>query len=432
MTAAAVLGTTGTIASGQGDTAAAVAGRAARWSLQNTAKNLLPHEKGLQGCCSAAARLAPGGADPAPRAAVRDVEVWAKDGRTFFKGLQQCGSVWLCPVCSGKISEKRRAELQGCIDSALNRAQPMGVTLVTLTVRHGRGDMLADLLSKFSRAQRRLKSSRAYRRLLADFGIVGEVRALEVTHGKNGWHPHSHAITFSALPILENRVSYPRTIENNARSGLPGRTLGIVQPIARHRMTQLKRRVFVLWFKACVAEGLPAPDYLHGVDIRGAKYAAAYAAKWGFSDELTKAMRKKGRDGGRNPWELLADARAGDRRAAWLFREYAQHFKGKRQLFYSKITTAAGAVSLLKHFTGDDEMTDQQALDLSDAVPPPAEMVAVLDADTWACIIKADARAAVLEAAREGSPALFGLLNRLRVEVGLYGRTLEAREDWET
>ena len=368
---------------------------------------------------------------PEKRAAVREVEIWAGEGKAFFRGVVQCGSVWVCPVCAGKVSEKRRKELQGCIDNALNRSAQMGVSLVTLTVRHGVGDVLADLLPKFSKALRRLKSGRPYKKLCADFGIVGEARALEVTHGKNGWHPHTHAVTFSNAPMLDNRSSFPQYREENKRTKLPGRTVGIVAPISRHRLTQFKRRLFALWYRACKAEGLPLPTYRHGVDVRGAKYAADYVAKWGFADELVKSQRKKAGQGGRNPWQLLDDARAGDKRAAWLFREYAASFRGRRQLFWSKIMVGGKMISLKKYLTDADEITDQEAIEETDAdAMTAAACVAVLDADTWACVLKGHARAHVLEAAREGTAALCGLLNRLRAEVGLYGRTLEPREEW--
>ena len=347
--------------------------------MQDAARRLLPEQKQLQHCCRTFARHADG------------VEVWASERSAYFRGLVQCGSVWLCPVCSEKISAVRGVELQQAIDNALDYGH--GVQLVTLTVRHGRELPLDDLLEKFTKAVRRFKSGRAYQKAVADFGILGEVRALEVTHGEaNGWHPHTHALTFSHAPLKG------------------------------HTLTRLKRRLFVLWFRACGKEGLPLPDYAHGVDVRPAKYAAAYVAKFGFAAELVKSAKKKGKVGSRNQWQLLADAAAGDRRSAWLFREYAKNFKGRRQLFWSK--------GLRVRLSLGVELTEQDALNVPDA--PDCSLLFVLDPDTWAVVLRAGARAAVLEAAKQGAANLYGFLNRIRCEVPLWdGSFLGNNPRWE-
>jgi len=35
----------------------------------------------------------------------------------YYAGLQTCGSPWACPLCSAKISERRREEVQQAIDA---------------------------------------------------------------------------------------------------------------------------------------------------------------------------------------------------------------------------------------------------------------------------------------------------------------------------
>lgn len=367
-----------------------IAAAAKKWHLQDAARHLLPDEKQLGHCHKTIARRSDG------------VEIWASEKGAYFHGLVQCGSVWLCPVCSEKISQVRGRELQQAIDNAMDYGH--GVQLVTLTVRHGRDLALKDLLTSFTKAVRRLKSGRAYEKLLKDFGILGEVRALEVTHGEaNGWHPHTHALTFSHGPL---------PVYGKARLSSTDR---------RRSLTRLRRRLFVLWYRACSKEGLPLPSYRRGVDVRPAKYAADYVAKFGFAAELVKTMRKKGREGRRNQWKMLADAAAGDKRAAWLFREYAGNFKGRRQLFWSR--------GLREKLSLDEELTEQQAMDLHD---DDAEMLFLVDPDTWAVVLRANARASVLVAAREGMATLYGLLNRLRCEVPLWdGSFLGNNPRWE-
>ena len=157
---------------------------ASKWVLQDAARKLLPNERGLQRCHRT--RHKGGGG----------VKLWRGASGAWFSGLMQCKSKWICPVCAAKIARASADELQRGIDYALETGH--GVLMVTLTFPHGRADVLADLLVTFKKkALRNLKSGRDYQALMRDFGIIGEVRALEVTHGDdNGWHPHTHAITF--------------------------------------------------------------------------------------------------------------------------------------------------------------------------------------------------------------------------------------------
>ena len=38
------------------------------------------------------------------------VEIRMKDGSAYYCGLETCGNVWLCPVCSAKVHHRRAAE----------------------------------------------------------------------------------------------------------------------------------------------------------------------------------------------------------------------------------------------------------------------------------------------------------------------------------
>lgn len=318
------------------------------------------------------------------------VDVMRNGVGSWFKNLVQCGSVWVCPLCAQKVCQHRKVEVQQAIDYALKVGY--GVSLVTITYRHGRQDNLQTSLDRHAKALRRLKSGRGYQGLQARYGVMGEIRALEVTHGLNGWHVHTHSIVFTQSPLTG------------------------------HELVRYKRELFCRWYRACGDAGLALPMYRYGVDVRSAKYVAAYVTKWGFAHELTAANRKKARMGGRTPWQLLADATddARDRLSAALFIEFADCFKGKRQLFWSRGLRDKLAVGV--------ELTDQQVMALE-----PDERVEVLtiDEDTWALVLKAHARAKVLDVAMEGNYALAGYLNWLRDHVPMWdGRVLGARDDW--
>ena len=95
-------------------------------------------------------------------------------------------------MCAPVVRERRAREIDEAIASALDRG--MGVEFVTLTVRHHQGDALAPRLDVIARALRLCLTGKPWMKRRARLGYVGAIRAVEVTHGRNGWHPHLHAL----------------------------------------------------------------------------------------------------------------------------------------------------------------------------------------------------------------------------------------------
>jgi len=235
-------------------------------------------------------------------------------GKCHFADLQVCGSVWDCPVCSAKISERRRTELARAV-SQYKKVYGGQVLFVTFTYSHKKEDNLKELLTKQSKALAWFYRHRTYKNMRDKYHQDGRVRALEVNHGDvNGWQPHAHELWFIQVHL--------------------------------HDYETIKREVFDLWSKACEKFGLGAPSEKHGVDIRGGDDASNYIAKfgledkkirkWGVEDELTKANSKKGRKGSRSPFELLDDYELGSEESGQLFVEYSKAFFRSRQLRWSK------------------------------------------------------------------------------------------------
>ncbi|HEI9846931.1 TPA: hypothetical protein SLN72_003958, partial [Morganella morganii] len=73
--------------------------RAERFALKSVVNRLLPTSRTSK-CCRWRV----------PKQALQ-VHRSTEHGKAFFSGLQVCASVWACPVCAAKISERRRAEL---------------------------------------------------------------------------------------------------------------------------------------------------------------------------------------------------------------------------------------------------------------------------------------------------------------------------------
>jgi len=284
------------------------------------------------------------------------------NGSAYFCDLFICGSLWRCPVCAAKITEKRRQE--GLLATAMQRKLfgDDSALLVTFTYPHHREDVLAILIEKQKAAFKWLfDDCWAFRDLCDKYAYMGNIRSLEVTHGENnGWHPHVHYIFF---------------FEQNFKQDLDADWS--LNPSAAG-MDAFKKELYPLWQQACSRAGLGEPSFQHGLDVRGGAYAAEYVLKfglddyegilgtatnsrfldalenatisgnevtvnvtrWGMEDEVFKFASKGGRviDGksSRSPFQLLDGYIAGDKRSGQLFIEYADAFKGFRQSRWSK------------------------------------------------------------------------------------------------
>lgn len=238
--------------------------------------------------------------------------VTAPDGsvRGAFSGLVTCSNVWACPVCTARISEVRRKEMNHLI--AWARAEGHKVVMLTLTARHNARTPLAPFVDDLKGALRSLRQMWAFKALPQ----VGSVTATEVTHGGNGWHPHIHV-----LLVLDRATADP---------------IGAVESLRSGWLRQIERR------------GLSGNA--HAFQVQDAAAAGSYIAKFGAAEELTLGHKKQGRGASRSPWQILSDAGEGCKQSAALWREYVLAFKGKRQLVWSRG---------LKDRCGLNEVTDE-------------------------------------------------------------------------
>ena len=344
-------------------------GRWERWSLKSVANKLLPGSR-----TSKCMRW---------RRPDHQIELCrgSETGKAYYHGLQVCASVWACPVCAAKITERRRAELVAA--SAIAKAKGMQVMLATLTVPHGLGDDVSSILDRMQKAYAKLSSTRAGAGFKKSIGLVGTIRALEVTHGENGFHPHFHILYF-------------------------------IKPGASVTPLEVEFSLCGLWQDACLKVGLPLPDSKHGCRVDDGSWAARYCSKWGLESEMTKSHTKssKGKSG-RSMWDLLRAVLADpdDKKSGALFQVYAKAFHGRRQLYWSnglrKLLAVVGKT--------DEEVANEEVEDT-------AVVLAEFTDDEWRAVYSTKSESALLDLAEKAPHAVPGYLKELKSTWSRSGR----------
>ena len=275
-----------------------------------------------------------------------------KTEKAFYAGLLVCGSVWVCPVCAAKISERRKKEIEYAFD--LHKEESGKIALLTLTFSHKKTDKLKDTISKFGQATTKFMSGKAFNNIRSEMGMIGRIRVFEVTYGRNGFHPHAHIALF-----------YTNDVD----------------------IEIMKKKMFSLWEKACFKSGLTASEK-YGLDLQNGDEAEKYLSKhgtWSLGQELSKAHIKKAKDDSMTPFDFLRRyLEDEDVKYLKLFREYVECFKGKRQIQWSQ--------GLKKRFVLI-EKTDEE---LAKEKIEEADVLGMLSYEQWKMILKSDSRAKFL------------------------------------
>lgn len=221
--------------------------------------------------------------------------------------------------------------------------------MLTLTIPHYMGNNLKMLLLDFRSALKRFfNGTRKSKAIWADMGKIGHIKALEVTYGKNGWHPHYHILIFTDKELPQGYDITP---------------------------------LIELWQNSCRLAKLPIPSSEYGLDFRKGEYSE-YVTKWGWNieSEMTKGHIKKGRAGNMTAWDLLRCYAFGTDdnidEYGKLFQEFARCFKGSRQLDWSRG---------LKDMFGIREKTDEQ---ITDETQQNADELFELHREFWRLICK--------------------------------------------
>ncbi|MEJ1391899.1 MAG: protein rep [Candidatus Sedimenticola sp. (ex Thyasira tokunagai)] len=227
-----------------------------------------------------------------------------------FKKVALCGSVSSCPICAPKIMAKRQEEvLIGCRNHRKNGGSTL---MVTLTNAHKRNNSLKEERRKLTKALSEMKASYEYKAVKDDYGMIGAVRVIEVTFGKNGWHLHVHEAWF-------------------VKGGL-----------TPELMDKLESRLFKVWRKHCKKHKLGLPSRAHGVSVDyresddpSKDAVGSYITK--LPQELTGGINKESKLGGITYWGMLSElSEQWSLKYERLAKEYMVAMKGMAFTFWSR------------------------------------------------------------------------------------------------
>lgn len=308
----------------------------------------------------------------APGAGVASV-VWQGEGSSRWGGLQKSGSVWASPLSSVKISNRRAEEVHKAVRNWVADGD-RAVSFLTLTLRHNARQSLADVWSTLAACWSAVTRGASWyggKRQEGDkkqFGITHWIKAVEVTHGKNGWHAHLHVLLLTEHELTPDQQG------------------------------ALRGRIFKRWAAAAERKGFAAPTMERGVVLEQAVRSTSdedmsrlskYVTKSniiGLAREVTGGQMKTARESAgpeknRTPFEILRDMKtaidAGEEVPALdlaLWREWESTSSGKRQMAWSK-----GAKDAL----GVDELTDEEIEQAAEEEHPENVAVAEVDAEDW-------------------------------------------------
>ncbi len=272
-------------------------------------------------------------------------------------GLQHCGSVWGCPVCSAPVATQRAAELASMLKWALH--QNYSASFMTLTVRHHKRHRLKQQWDAVAAGWKAATGGKQWVKQQQRYGLEGWVKVVEATHrDEHGWHVHLHVL------LIWNR---PESDEVRASA---------------HELAEL---LHARWTSKLEDLGFESWRDSGGLDVRMASLDPAanglheYFTKLAF--EVSGGYAKQAAGKGRAPFQILADVLDADgedeerlARDFALWEEWEQGSKKRKQMAWSKGLRERAALGA--------EQSDEELANANEETP--ADETINLTPLTWA------------------------------------------------
>lgn len=370
----AVLGNTAKSASAKAEQT-----RLERFALQSEARHLSPPKDRIQGCL----RWPTGGGNGRVAVYYREASKYA-----YYGGLQTCGSIWKCPVCAAKITERRRVLWQSAL-SAKNaelfdsgqgelekRISPhFRLSMATFTIQHKSTDRLIDVIEKLERAYSLMWSGRwavEFKRL---GGVIGTIRALEVTYGISGWHPHIHCLLISTTDDMRYNLNWYRG------------------NLKQRWMLKVEKSGGYASFASGVDYQISDMSIIEYIDKLGVKVNYEKQS-YGLVAEETKYPTKKSSNDHDGIFGLLSRSLHGETDYGSRWQLAQAILKGRKHIATSK--------GLLRLLGASQELSDDH-LAATDLRQTGDELLALLSREEWGVIDKHELRGYLLNVANTGS-----------------------------
>lgn len=270
-------------------------------------------------------------------------------GAGWQRGLCTCHSVHACPVCSARIRHVRTVDVDDVIRWWRETEGGM-IGMLTLTIRHARADSLRELRGGLAASWRAMWQSRHGRTLRARF--EGYTRAVDVTVGPNGWHPHTHNLLYCREEPPDSWIAEIRTL-----------WCATVRRVMGERFVPRDDQIGAHW-----NPNPPRSDYLLKLGL-----------------EVASITTKCASEGHSTVWDVAREAIAERDRADWsrhwrgLWNEWSESMVGSRQLTWSRgLRKRAGL--------GIELEPEQLDLDLEPNPEAPNDWIASIDPQDWRAV----------------------------------------------
>jgi plasmid rolling circle replication initiator protein Rep len=289
-----------------------------RYELQAAARAILPKFHRIQSCHRRAAH----GATYAT--------IESNGDRARLANVHTCDCGYACPVCAPKIAMKHATELAAAVTAAYKKGWT--VIHVTYTLSHHKGESLEKVLSSLADARRKyFLAGRGFQTISQKIGLEGSARALEVTTGDNGWHPHFHELMFLSAGVYDG----------------------------------LEADLTQRWIASLAKLGATASED-HALRIEeGSQHISEYLNKFGrlpedgghsVEMELSHGYSKVARKEGKTPFALLTAAADGDEHAGALFSWQSLKKISNLSLFPAVLMAATAGFEVLVELLDDYDL----------------------------------------------------------------------------